>query len=87
MEKENNTDHNISDEIIDLVIARLETIPPNISVSIGAEGDFSIEELIKRVKAKDEVGKKIIEMQLQYIKSLKKYSYIKNDSDHETTVR
>lgn len=38
--------------------------------SIGGEEGFSVGELIERVKAQDDVGKKIIEVQLAYLRSL-----------------
>lgn len=60
-----------SQEIIDLVVARLETIPSNTKISIGGDGDFGINDLIERVKANDEIGKKIIKIQLEYIRALK----------------
>ena len=60
----------ISEDIINLVIARLETIPSNIELSVGNEGSFSINDLIERVKKQDEIGKKMIEMQLAYLRSL-----------------
>ncbi len=68
----------ITQDIIDLVVARLEALPPNIAMSIGGEGGLDVEELIKRVKACDEVGKQIIEMQLVYLRSLKNLSPIEN---------
>lgn len=58
-----------SEDIINLVIARLDTIPSNIELSVGNEGSFSIDELIERVKKQDEIGKKMIEMQLAYLRS------------------
>ena len=87
MENNNHSDKNISDEVVDLVIARLETIPSNISISIGSEGSFNVYELIERVKARDEIGKKMIEMQLQYIRSLKNYSSLNDNSHHEAIIR
>lgn len=60
----------ISPDIINLVIARLETIPSNIELSIGNEGSFTIRELISRVREQDEIGTKMIEMQLNYLRSL-----------------
>lgn len=63
---------NISEDMTNLVIARLETIPPNVEVSIGGDGSFTIAELIDRVKKQDEIGKKMIEMQLAYLRSLGK---------------
>jgi len=62
----------ISQDVINLVIARLETIPPNVSVSIGGDGSYTIGQLIERIKKQDEVGKKMVEMQLAYIRSLGK---------------
>ncbi len=70
--KEDNKKQDLSEDIINLVIARLETIPSNIELSVGNEGSFSIEELKERVKKKDDIGKKIIEMQLAYLRSLGK---------------
>ncbi len=71
MEEKGET-QTISDDIINLVISRLETIPSNIELSVGGEGSFSIKELIKRVRKQDDIGKKIIEMQLAYLRSLSK---------------
>lgn len=69
VESSNNSEE-ISQEVIDLVIARLDTIPSNVSLSIGGEGSFDVRQLIERVKLHDEIGRKIIEMQLSYIRSL-----------------
>lgn len=87
MENSDHSDKNISDEIVNLVIARLETIPSNIAISIGHEGNFNINELIERVRARDDIGKKMIEMQLQYIRSLKNYNSSRDDSRHEAIIR
>ena len=40
----------LSDAIKDLVIARLDLIPPNLGVSIGGQGNFTKDELIEHVK-------------------------------------
>lgn len=69
MEKE-QTVEKVSNDIVNLVVARLETIPKGVHVSIGGEGVFSVGELIERVKAQDDVGKKMIEVQLAYLRSL-----------------
>ena len=60
-----------SEEIKDLVIARLSALPSNIVISIGSAGTFSARDLVKKIRADDEVGKKIVEMQLSYLRSLK----------------
>ncbi len=66
-------DKNYSQEIINLVVARLTSLPSNVELSVGNEGSFSINDLIERVKNgdKDEIGREIIEMQLSYIRSFK----------------
>lgn len=69
MENTNNN-VNISEEVTNLVIARLETIPPKIQISIGGDGSFTVQELIERVKKHDEIGMKMIDMQLSYLRSL-----------------
>ena len=66
------SENKISQDVINLVIARLETIPANVSVSIGGDGSYTIGQLIERIKKQDEVGKKMVEMQLAYIRSLGK---------------
>ena len=64
-----------SKEIKDLVIARLKTIPPNVSLSIGEMGGFEIEDLVNHVQNGDDIGQMIIEEQLNYIRSLKDLSF------------
>jgi len=60
--------------IVELVIKRLETIPPNVKMSIGSKGTFEIKDIIESVKKQDEVGKSFINMQLKYLKALKHLS-------------
>ena len=62
----------ITDEDIrKLVIARLRTLSSGKKISIGSDGEFTKEELIRSVEADDKIGKKITEIQLQYLRSLK----------------
>lgn len=57
-------------EIRNLVIARLRTMPSDILLSIGGGGDFKVEELIDFVKKEDdEIGKIVIEAEIDYIRS------------------
>ena len=68
---QNDRQEKFSKEIIDLVIARLKTIPPDASLSIGGEQDgLTTEDLIERVRSGDEMGRKIIEAQLYFLRSL-----------------
>lgn len=59
------------DEIRQLVIARLRSFPSGKKLSIGSEGEFSKEELIERVFQDDAIGKKIVEIQLSYLRSFR----------------
>lgn len=54
-------------EIIDLVVARLQTIPEGVGVSMGSKGNFSREDLIKHVKANDEIGKKVMDVEMSFL--------------------
>ncbi len=58
-------------EIKDLVVARLQSMSGNRRMSIGSEGDFSKDELVQNVKDGSDIGNTIIQMQLNYLQSLK----------------
>jgi hypothetical protein len=55
----------------ELVLARLQTLPQNTSLSIGSVGEFSKQQLLEHVQANDEIGKKIIDVDKDYLKALK----------------
>ena len=62
----------LSQEIINLVIARLKTIPSNANLSVGGgEEPMAAGDLIEEVQNKTEIGKKIVESQLYFLRSLK----------------
>ena len=61
----------VSKEIKELVIARLEVMPNNMKVSIGSHGAFSKEELKEHVEEEDEIGKKVIEVQMTFLRAIK----------------
>ena len=54
-----------------IVIARLEVLPKDKKISIGGEGSFSRDELIEHVNKEDKIGKKIIEVEMDFLRSLK----------------
>lgn len=61
----------LTQDVINLVIARLKTIPSNAKLSIGeGKEGLSIEALIEEVRKQSEIGKKIIETQLFFLRSL-----------------
>ena len=61
----------ITREIKELVIARLDVMPSNVTVSIGSFGTFSKNELKEHVKDNDEVGKKVVEVQMAFLRAIK----------------
>ena len=66
-----NNQLNISDEIRKIVLFRIETLPSNRKISIGSYGDFTKEELITHIKNGDEIGKKMIEIELEFLRTFK----------------
>ena len=60
------------EKIIRLVTARLEIWPENAKLAIVGFGTFNKHQLISHVKKDDDLGKKIIEIDGEYLKSLKK---------------
>lgn len=72
MEQEKDT----TEDIINLIIARLKTIPNDARLSVGGLDEhntqaLTVENLITEVRNQSEIGKKIIETQLFYLRSLK----------------
>ena len=62
----------LSDEKIrNLVLARLRLLSGDILVSIGSEGSFGRDEMIKRVESGDRIGQVIAEMEMEWLQSLK----------------
>jgi hypothetical protein len=59
------------DEINKLVIARISSMPENMKISIGNYGTFDKYQLIENVKKRCEIGKKVVEIQLFYLRSMK----------------
>lgn len=58
------------EDVRQLVIARLKASSSGLKISIGGEGTFSKEDLIKRVEAGDEIGQKVIDIQMEYLRDL-----------------
>ena len=66
-----NNQEPLTQDIINLVIARLKTIPSNASLSVGSDKEpMSVDALIEEVKNQTEIGKKLIESQLFFLRSL-----------------
>lgn len=61
----------IEERIKKIVIARLEVLSPDKKISIGSAGEFSKDELIEKVKKGDPIGKKMIQIEMEFLRSLK----------------
>lgn len=61
----------LNEEMKRLVVERLKTIPRDKKLSIGNMGDFTVDELIERVKENDEVGRKVVQVQMEFLRTLK----------------
>ena len=59
------------EEIKELVIVRLKTLPSDKKISIGSYGEFTKEQLIELVKKGDPIGKKMIEIEMEFLQALK----------------
>ncbi len=71
-QKSTSMKHTVTDEDIrKLVLARLRMLSSGRKISIGSDGDFSKDELISRVEKNDDIGKKITQIQLEYLQSFK----------------
>ena len=62
----------IESDFKEIVIARLETLPSNRKISIGSSGEFTKDELINSVKQGSPLGKKLVQIEMEFLQSLKK---------------
>ena len=51
----------------DLVIARLRTMPPDVSFSVGSYGDFTRDDLIREVQKNSGVGREFAKIELKLL--------------------
>lgn len=61
----------ISEDLKDLVIYRLDTLPSDKKISIGSSGEFSKSELIEHVKRGDDIGQQIADIEITFLRALK----------------
>ena len=64
------TESKLNKERKDIVIARLNVLPGNRKIAIGSYGSFTPQELIQHVKSDDELGQKVVSIQLAFIKAV-----------------
>lgn len=69
-------------EIIEIVKARLAILPPDAILSIGSFGELKRDQIIKEVENNTEIGKKVVEVQLEYLRMLKEGIFYDDSSNH-----
>jgi len=53
-----------------IVLMKIATMPKNYKLSIGGEGSFNKVQIAERVNKMDDVGRKILDMELRFIKAV-----------------
>lgn len=61
----------IDDDIRQLVIARLETLPEGTGISVGSVGELSRDELLQHIENGDSIGKIFVEAEMSFLQALK----------------
>jgi len=70
MNKSNTEEVSLNEEMKQLVIARIEAqVASNLRLSIGSSGSLSKEEMISHIKSGDEIGKRIVESHLRFLRA------------------
>jgi len=70
-EEELKKSKKISEDLKELVIYRLDTLPSGKNISIGSSGEFSKAELIEHVKKGDDIGQQIADIEITFLRALK----------------
>jgi len=64
-----NLDDEGKEQLKEIVLARLNVMPTDVSVTIGSQ-DITKEQLVEHVKSEDEIGKQMMEMELEFLQDL-----------------
>ncbi len=59
------------DEVRKLVMARLSILSADTIISLGSDGSFNRDELMNSVERQDEIGEKLAEIQMEWLRSFK----------------
>lgn len=62
--------HKMPEALKEIVLWKLDTMPPHMKLSIGNKGTFSKEELKSHIEKEDEIGIIFSQMQLNFMKAL-----------------
>lgn len=67
--KEIETDPELREQLKKLVLARAQVMPDTLGISVGSN-KLSREDLVKHIEQEDEVGKQMMEMELEFLRDL-----------------
>ena len=58
------------EQLKQIVLMKIATMPKNYKLSIGSEGSFNKFQIAEHVNKMDDTGKQILDMELKFIKAL-----------------
>jgi len=62
----------LTEEDWEIVKHRVETMPAYLKLAMGKYGQLSKDEMIRHIDNRDEIGRRIVEIQLNYLRFFKK---------------
>ncbi len=62
----------LTEEDWDVVKHRVESMPAYIKLALGSHGSMSRDEMLTHLEKRDSIGRKMVEMQISYLKFFKK---------------
>lgn len=71
------TNEEINQEIKEVVIMRIESMPSNLKLSIGDGQSLTKEEMIKHVREEDVTGKQIINSHISFMRAIARGDFTK----------
>ncbi len=83
MKEKYSSNKRISEDVKELVITRIEAAPAHLKLSIGSDGRLTKGQMIEHVKKGDEVGKKIVNSHLSFLKAIASGEFVKTISSVE----
>ena len=67
----------LEEQIKELVIARISTLSDDVALSIGGE-ELKREQLIEHVQENDDIGKELIDMQMEFLQDMARGALYEN---------
>lgn len=61
-----------NEDIRNLVVERLKILSPRTMISVGSEGDYTRDQMIKFVEEGNELGEMFAEIQIEWLRSFQK---------------